>query len=65
MSVELVTLVPISGESFAALQFAVVVRGYKFRDARKSIDTSRYDVTQVDKQVAGPDVCRIATNGHR
>ncbi len=46
------SLVTVCGKSFAAQLLAVIVRGYKLRDPRKSVGTAGDLITKVDQQIA-------------
>ena len=65
MRFEFVALVTISDEAPAAFLLAVLVGGYKLRNARKSTRAGRDRVVEIDEQVAGAGVSRIATYGYR
>ena len=59
------SLVTVSGKSFAAQLLAVIVGGYKLRDARERLGAGRNLIAEVDQQVARFDGVFLATDCDR
>ena len=65
MCIKLVSSVAVGGKTNAALLFCRLVRGYKFRDSRKSTSAFRDIVGQVDQKVPRVHVDLGAAHCHR
>jgi hypothetical protein len=59
------SLVTVFGESFAALAFAVVIRGYELCNARESLGKRRNFIAQVNQQVSWCDLVVATADRYR
>ena len=62
---ERVAFVSVLGKSLAALLFAIIIRGYKFRDPWERLSARWYFNTEIDEEVAVGDDLFIAAYRYR